>query len=324
MLLIFSWETKFCKFNELVPNFTTIVGITGVGAGDGLVEEDDEVDEEVVVLGELVDELACSVGLVLLLLLVGLEEELPWWVVPGFSVFFTGVGVKVDAGLLFEVVPALLTGVEDGLELPLGVDVWELLEAEAVGEEELTGLTACLLFIELLVGFAVEELGVAWLFLVGLVVLGEVDCSELEVWEELTELGEELVVALELFVVVAEGLALFTVLVLVEFDVVVLLLEVLWVVVLGVVAPVLEVLIASFALDVVLAVVSVVALVTLWLGSWLIAGADDPHDTTHAGITHATAAIPIKLPKIFQIFFFIQLNSFVFSIYFIMALQSNN
>lgn len=339
MLLIFNWETRFCKFNESVPKLTVIVGVTGVGVEfTGWVFDDEEDEEELLELDEelgvefeevgeleevweLLDALPWFdvVGLPVLLIGVGAVEEvalpceeveeLLWVVLPLLPALFIGVVVG-DEDVVPEVVEVgLLTGVEEVEELLLVVGLLLLLDADE-DEVDPTGLVDWLLFTEVLelldwavefcvelvvvwlgvVELVVEELATGWLAL-GAGVLVEVDCGELEVGEELVVLEATLVELVVLCEAVWDALELLT---LFDVDAFV-----------GVLSVFVE-LTVVLLLETVFAFVSLVEVVVFWLAGWLAVGPDDPQDTTQAGITQATAAIPITPPKIFQIFFFIQ------------------
>ena len=276
MLLIFNCETRFCKFSEFVPKFTVIVGVTGVGVWfTGWVF--DEEDEEVVLLELEVDVLPFG-------LLVEDEDE------EGLLLEVEeGVGNGVGVGALEEValpceeveellwvvlplLPALFTGVGVGDE-----DV----VLEVVGVGLLTGVEG------------VDEL---LLVVVGLLLLLDVDEDEVDLtglvgWLLFTGVLELLDWEVEFWEAVWDELELFTL-----FDVDTLV---------GVLSVLVE-LTVVLLLEAVFTFVSLLEVVVFWLAGWLVVGTDDPQDTTQAGITQATAAIPTTPPKIFQIFFFIQ------------------
>ena len=281
MLLIFNCKTRFCKFKESVPKFTIIVGVTGVGVGFTWLVFDEE-EELLLELEEEVEvgfELFVEAGFDWLFL-----EEFPW--LAFFELIESLFGVEVV--LLDEIGSWLLVCFDEELLFTFGF--WSLLFVEETGEEELVELVEELDcefgFIVLLLDVLLElsevieeELVVVW-FLMEVLLLGEVDCGELEVCEELTGVDVTLVCLGEGWVEVVVPL------VFVEL-VVVLLLEV------------------DFVFT------SLDEVVVVWLAGWLTVDPDDPQETTHAGITQATAAIPTIPPRIFQIFFFIQWNSFV-------------
>lgn len=198
----------------------------------------------------------------------GVVCPVTWLLFVGVALLVTLVGWELGVVVVVEGVEGLLD------ELVLGAGV-ELLVTGLV-------LTDCLLLVAtgLVVGF---------------------DCCELEVWElfasfevgvvvELVELAWEVV---ELLVDVLLGFTLVGVVeVVVAFDV-------------DVFAVVVESF-AFFAALVFFTSLLVVEVVLVWLAGWLAVELDDPQETTHAGMIHATAAIPNAPPKIFQIFFFMQ------------------
>ena len=307
MLLIFNCKTRFCKFKESVPKFTVIVGVTGVGVGFTWLVFDEE-EELLLELEEEVEtgfELFVEVGFDLLFL-----EEFPW--LAFFELIESLFGVEVV--LLDEIGSWLLVCFDEELLFTFGF--WSLLFVEETGEEELVELVEELdcefWFIVLLLDVLLElsevieeELVVVW-FLMEVLLLGEVDCGELEVCEELTGVDVTLVCLGEGWVEVG----VFALLTLLALDTTVELLE-FWVDAFVVVPSVFVELVVVLLLEVDFVFTSLEEVVVVWLAGWLTVDPDDPQETTHAGITQATAAIPTIPPRIFQIFFFIQWNSFV-------------
>lgn len=310
MLLIFNCKTRFCKFKESVPKFIVIVGVTGVGVGfTGLVFDDEE--ELLLELEEEVEagfELLVEVGFDWLFV-----EEFPW--LAFFELVESLFGVEVVP--LDEIGSWLLVCFDEELLFTFGF--WSLLFADETGEEELVelgeeldcefGFVVLLLDVLLELSEVVEEeLVVVWP-LMGVLLLGEVDCGELEVGEELTGVDVTLVCLVEDWVEVGV-FALLTLLVLDALYPTVESLE-LWIDAFVVVPSAFVELVVVLLLEVDFAFASLEEVVVVWLAGELAVDPDDPQETTHAGITQATAAIPTIPPRIFQIFFFIQWNSFV-------------
>lgn len=307
MLLIFNCKTRFCKFKESVPKFTVIVGVTGVGVGFTWLVFDEE-EELLLELEEEVEtgfELFVEVGFDWLFV-----EEFPW--LAFFELIESLFGVEVV--LLDEIGSWLLVCFDEELLFTFGF--WSLLFVEETGEEELVelveeldcefGFVVLLLDVLLeLLEVIEEELVVVW-FLMEVLLLGEVDCGELEVCEELIGVDVTLVCLGEGWVEVG----VFALLTLLALDTTVELLE-FWVDAFVVVPSVFVELVVVLLLEVDFVFTSLEEVVVVWLAGWLTVDPDDPQETTHAGITQATVAIPTIPPRIFQIFFFIQWNSFV-------------